>query len=76
MHSYKPAALQSRETRISLSGEEDILVSTVVLAITVSAPEMPQNVRARQIINNNLLALFGVVNNSTISISDIIANVV
>lgn len=76
MHSYGSAALQSRGTCISLAGEQAILASTVVLVITISAPETLQNVRANQMINNSLLALFGISNNSTISVSDMIDNVV
>lgn len=37
---------------------------------------MLYNVRAKQMVNNSLLALFGIINNSTISLSDIIDSVV
>lgn len=71
------AALQSRGTCWwTLAGEQATLASTVVLMITVSAPETLYNVRAKQMVNNSLLALFGIINNSTISLSDIIDSVV
>lgn len=71
MCTYEPVALESSGNLCFPGCEQAIPAATGLPGITRSAPEMLWNIKAKQMINNSLLALSGIIDISTIGIRGI-----